>query len=292
MNSIRMKNIFYYLIFAAALVSCGEMEEPIDWDTKNIPEKLIVEGWLTNQSDPHEITLKTTADYFSGQALPVVSDAEVAVTGNGQTYEYAEVDTLPGTYRAVNEYAGVKGIEYQLNISLPKAIDGTINYTAKAPVIEGMRIDSGLAEMYENPFSMDEEDSVLTFVVLYGQEPGDIENYYLIKYFRNGQQLNDSVNVYTIFNDYDQEANGKDYMILGVDYELVDGDTLSLELYSISKNFYHFVTAAQQISYPADPMGFQGPPANAVGNINEGKGLGYFTGAYMSRVDIIVKDKR
>jgi hypothetical protein len=293
-----MKNTFYLLMLIFGLFACGEMEEPIDWETENIPSKLIVEGNLTNEPGTHTVTLKTTADYFSNQALPVVTGAQVSVTGNGQIYSYVEDINEPGTYYASEIYAGVQGMEYQLNIQLAQPVEGTSNYSAPAKLIETMHLDSAIAEMYVNPYYVEEDtaefdiDSTITILILYGTEPVSINNYYLLKLYRNGEQLNDSVTTYGIFNDFDEGLNGSNYIPISVSYDFRAGDTITTELYSISRHYFNFIKGCQQISQPADPFGFQGPPANAVGNINNGQGLGYFAGACVSRTNAIVKDMR
>jgi hypothetical protein len=293
-----MKNIFYLSVLVLGLFACDDIVEPINWDTIGIPPKLIVEGWLTNEPGIHPITLKTSGDYFSNQDLPVVTGARVSVTGNGQTYQYIEDENQPGTYNATEIYSGVQGSDYQLNIQLAAPVEETTNYTASVKLIETMRIDSAIAEMYKNPFYVEEDsaemgmDSTISFIVLYGLEPEAIENYYMLKLFQNGVQLNDSVSTYGIFNDIDQELNGSTYIPFTASYNFADGDTITIELYSISRHFFNFVKGCQQISQPADPFGFQGPPANAVGNVNNGQALGYFVGTCVARADAIVKDMR
>ena len=193
---------------------------------------------------------------------------------------------------------GVQGMEYQLNIQLAQPVEETVDYSASAELIETMRLDSAIAEMYVNPYYVEEDtatydvDSTITVLILYGLEPAAIDNYYLLKLFRNGEQLNDSVSTYGIFNDSDEDLNGSSYIPISVSYDFQAGDTITVELYSITMHFFNFVKGCQQISQPADPFGFQGPPANAVGNINNGQGLGYFAGACVSRIDAIVKDMR
>jgi hypothetical protein len=56
---------------------------------------------------------------------------------------------------------------------------------------------------------------------------------------------------------------------------LLPGDIISLELAAITPEFYRFLDAIKKDEQGTDPL-FSGPPANIIGNINNGA-LGMFT---------------
>ncbi len=288
-----MKRILIYIIvLITVLTSCSEMVEEIDWNAENIPNKLIVEGDITNETGQHPITLRHSDYYFANSPSPVVSGATVSVLYGSTVIEYSEDPKNPGTYKANEEFAGEINQEYTLTIGLSEELDGADEYSAATTIIEGMRIDSISAELYSNPYQMDGEDSTIIILLAYGQEPEQFINYYLMKLYRNDTLLSDTIVDYPVFSDTDNGMNGEKVLgfFLAEDYS--PGDIITLELYSIPKDYKIFLDGVNQISQPGDPFGFSGPPANAVGNVNEGEALGFFYGAYVARGRTSVKEKR
>jgi hypothetical protein len=83
--------------------------------------------------------------------------------------------------------------------------------------------------------------------------------------------------------------NGESVVVFYLTSNFTYGDTLTLELLSLPKEYKLFLDGVNQISQSADPFGFSGPPANAVGNVNDGEALGFFYGAYVSRCSTIIQ---
>ena len=288
-----MRNIIYtFFILSLFLFSCGELEQKIDWKTESIPRKLVVEGNITTDLGKHQITLKYSDDYFANQPAETVSNAEITVASTDSVIHYAESDDEPGVYEAESDFAGELNTEYTLTISLEEPVDGISEYSATSKITEGMRIDSVAADLYNNPMINDEEeDSLIIIVVVYGLEPSEYKNYYMVKLYRNGEIISDTITDYNHFSDQDMEINGETAFGMFVYGEYKAGDTLGIELYSIPKDFSLFLDALDQLSQPSDPFGFSGPLANAVGNINDGNGLGFFYAAHVTRGEAIVRDK-
>ncbi len=274
-----MNKLYIYLVLATVILSaCSDPEQKIDWNTGSIPPKLIVEGGISNNLSSHPITLKKTSDYFKDQELTNVSRAVVSVSYNQTTLVYIEDENKPGRYYAQTPFAGERGTEYKLNIKLAESVDDETVYTSSAEIIEGMRIDSMRAELYDNPYKefADDEDSLSLVLTVYGLEPANINNYYLLKLYKNGHAVSDTVTDATIITDNATQINGKDYAVFVFEEQFIDGDEVELKMHSISKHYYEFLRGVHQISQEPSPFGFSGPPANALGNINNGKALGYF----------------
>lgn len=287
-----MKNIFYLIIlFIIALISCADPIEEISWDSNSIPAKLVVEGSITTDVDLHPIRLSLSDDYFSNTAATPVSNAEIILSDGTNQINYLESENNPGYYYANDSFAAGINKKYTLEINLASEVNDQTQYIAETNIIKGIDIDSLNAELYFNPNQTEDDDSLVVIVIAYGLEPADIENNYLVKFYRNGVMISDTVNDWTLFKDTDNESNGSSYFGFMLEYEFRGGDTLSIGIYSIEEDYYNFLEGVNQISEPEDPWGFSGPRANAIGNINNGEGLGYFFGAHKTSGATIVIDK-
>jgi len=274
------------LIIAA---SCGDMQEKIDWNTDNVPQKLIVEGEISNDLKFHELSLKKSADYFVNKELETISGATVTVKGNGEEIDYNEDPARKGVYVSEKMFQGKRGEEYALTISLTEEVDGEREFSASTKVIEGMPITGMEAQLFKNPLAdlegdEDEDaDTLILAIKLIGQEPAHIENFYKMKVYRNGQALNDTASLYTVFSDFEYDINGDSYISFSYEDDFKEGDEFTVALYSITEHYFWFLQGISKITEEGDPLGFGGAPANAVGNVNKGKALGYFYGAEISR---------
>jgi hypothetical protein len=284
-----MKNIIYLLIITLFLLtSCKEFEQEISWDTKDIPEKLIVEGSITTNKGNHPITLKYSDAYFANKPAQMVTHAEVSIEVNKQVITYSELAENPGVYVADEDFAGLINETYTLTIHLADEIEDEIEYKAESELIEGIEIDSVYAELYLNPVMEDENDTLTLLCILHGQEPEDIDNYYMIRFYKNGELLYDTISEWLHFSDQSTGINGDYGIIFFYDPEYEPGDLLGLEIFSIPKTYHLFLEGVNQIYEPGDPFGFSGPPANAVGNINDGQGLGFFYASHVSYGETVV----
>lgn len=270
------------------LFSCDDPEQEISWDTQDIPPKLVVEGSVTTDYGNHPITLKRTDNYFANKPAGLVSNAMVEVVFGEQSVLYSEDRQSPGTYIANESFSGEIGQNYRLNIELEEEIDEAISYTGESEINNGIEIDSIYAEQFYNPSNLDDEDSLIVLLMIYGQEPPNTKNYYLLKLYRNGEAVSDTITDHILSSDQETGAEGE----YGIGFFIFDeydpGDTLGIELFSVTKGYYEFLRGVNEISEPGDPFGFSGPPANAVSNINGGQGLGYFFAASVSKAETVV----
>lgn len=309
-----MKNTLYRIIHITSdltaiilvfvfITSCDDMVKEIDWETESIPPRIVVDGGITNQMGLHPIKLSVTADYFNNHPEGKVLDATVVVKTNSRTISYVEDAENRGTYYAVQPFKGDENTSYTLNIDLAIPIDGYANYLAQSDIVEGMRIDSIQAFLYPSFGGMGndeeeevdengeiiEQDSMILVAVLFGREPSHINNYYSAHVSRNGVSIEELIQDEPHFNDADYEMNGTDAFVMVIEDSFEVGDTLGINLISISEEYEYFLTGLNRISQPEDPFGFSGPPANAVGNINNG-GLGFFSCGYVSYGETVIEE--
>jgi len=285
-----IKTIAAIILFVIVFVRCDDAVQEIDWETVNIPNKLIVDGNITNQLSRHPIKLTRSDDYFANVAERMVSGATVIISSESGDIIYAENISKPGFYEALEEYSGEISMNYKLKIDLPESIDGTDYYEAETKIIEGMRVDSVQAYLYNNPTPTNSEDSIWLIAVLYGLDPAQIENYYMAKLYRNGEIVTDTVQNFTHFCDADYDFNGETIFYIVYTNQFLPTDTFGIDLISIPKDYEYFLTGLGQLSEPEDVFGFSGPRANVVGNINNGTGLGFFYSGYVQSGQSLVID--
>ncbi|WP_229376111.1 DUF4249 domain-containing protein [Fibrella aquatilis] len=91
---------------------------PYQPETKSLPNKiLIVDGYITNQLGPHQVSLTYTADYTNASVNFRADKATVYLTDStGKRQDFLEVS--PGLYRTPASFSGVTGQKYKLNITL------------------------------------------------------------------------------------------------------------------------------------------------------------------------------
>jgi hypothetical protein len=269
------------------------MTQEITWETKNIPDKAVVEGQIVTDNCHQKIKLSTTADYFHNEKTPRISNAQVSVSDGTTTYYFEESDTAAGVYYSIDMFAGIPGNTYTLNIELPEPLDGTSSLTASDYMIQGFNIDSMKVYIFDNPYAAfteeEDEDSTITVFYMQGSQPKNVVNYYLVQIFQDGKPIFDDVTELGRMSDEysdDPEDTELFFYYMG---KFTIGDTLSIEMTSVSKEFYEYVRTLGELTTPPDVFGFSGPPADAVGNINRGSQLGYFSTGQKARYTAIAQ---
>jgi hypothetical protein len=175
---LKMKNTFKYLpiIISLFVLSCQEV---VTIDLEEGQKRLVVEGRVSLYKEQdvsmQEIRLSTTADYFSNEAAPPATGAEVSISGSdGQLVQLSEQE--PGIYRSV-ELNPVVGEVYELII-----IYGSETYRGKETMIAVAPIDTMYQEFIEENLF---DDAGLRLKIDY-QDPVQEINYYYWEQFRNG----------------------------------------------------------------------------------------------------------
>jgi hypothetical protein len=289
-----MKTVKYFLFFSIIIVALSCEDEAIDWEAKDAPSKLVVEGSFTNEHKIHRIELKESADYFSNQQTPRVSNARVTISGNDSVYKFVEVPGNPGVYESERKIAGSPGIDYRLDIKLNEPINGVTDYHASETMLEGISLTSIEALIYENPMYVEESpmDSTILIVYAYGFEPKKVDNYYRVDLYYNGELDTDTIDEVSVYSDDEEFSN--DFAHSLAFFQSVDPkDTLKLEISSVTEKYSYFVEGIKNIAdQSGNPFDMTGPPANAIGNIQGGDALGYFRVSFVSSSSTIIRDMR
>jgi hypothetical protein len=282
-----MKNWLYktalILTIVMASVSCVEI---IDIELDSTYTRLVVYGTVTTDSLHHQVKLTTTSDYFFNEAPPPVTGADVTITFEDTTVQMLESEFTPGIYQPNQAFRGRKGVVYNLDITnVDIDEDGNYEiYSATAKMPEIAKADSITLQRFITPFFSGNQ------VALWSPDPPE-RNFYNYKLLINGNLLNRRLSEYTVQPDdffNDNYVRGLPVGFLNDDEEnelVLPGDTVTLEINSISEQYYNFIVEAQSEIFGNNPL-FSGPPANVSSNIENGA-VGIFTAYSIDRVSTI-----
>jgi hypothetical protein len=269
-----MKKIALYIsliVFASACTVPFDVELN---DQDN--ERLVVEGWVTNQPGKQFVRLTKTTSYFYNQPAPVASGALVAITDGENIWELQE--TSSGYYEPVPDFVG----EFEKTYTLSIDYNGE-QYQASSYLRPVSPIDS-LGFEYIDPLEEYGLDETPWYDIrIWTQELPGLGDHYMWKTYVNGVALRDTLSEISFVDDGIYDGN---YVAgVGIDYvdtpsEAVPGDTIHLEQWNIGVEAYDiFIGILNETDWNGGL--FDAPPANVETNINNGA-LGYFGAAGIS----------
>ena len=252
------------------VVSCTErMDIPLD----DSYIRLVVDGALTTDTMAHTVKLSTSSSYYYNQPSPAVTGAQVSITDGKHIFTLTE-DTA-GVYRTDSSIFGVDGRTYTLSIKLAFPIGEQTNYSAISTLYPIASLDS-----VSLLFHPDWSDFGIWEVKCYVQEPPSVD-FYRFMILKNRLMLTDTLDEWFITDDKffnGSYTNGATVAYLqqnSAQEGLQQGDTVTVEVNSIGKDYFNFLTEAQAELRGSNPL-FSGPPANVKGNINNGA-IGFFS---------------
>jgi hypothetical protein len=275
--------LFIFTAISLLLGSCVKEEEEITWDLKGQSSMLVVDGAVTNQFKQQGIRLTLSNAYFStGDPVPV-HGASVRIDEGSKTYLFTEKSDNSGWYLSNDSFAGATGKTYNLFINLKEDVGGRREFTSSSTMSEGLDIDSMKCLLYALPKVLIDEnsekkDTIIQVFMYFGNEPKVSGNYYFARIFRNSKPLFSSVKSYPLSDD--SQRNGMYTNFMAIIKNAAANDTITFNLYSIDKAYYSYLDAIMKIDQTGNIYSPQGPPANALGNVNGA--LGYFIATYMS----------
>ena len=269
-----MKKLLYIaLAIALGVSACTERIDLELNDDNN--QRLVVDGWFTDQEKVHTVRLTKTTSYFHNEAAPMATGATVKITDGVETFHLTE--TSPGVYETADNVAGKRGQTYTLEIDL----DGE-HYEASSYMDTIPPIDSITYELYEE---LEGEPEDIYDLFLWAQEPAGVGDYYYLKTYLNGNSMSDTLRNNAFASD---ELVDGGY-IKGAYFNEVlaeSGDSLRIEMHAISSESYRFFEA---VMLETDWRGgiFDGPPANIPSNVNNGA-LGFFVTSAVSEESLVL----
>jgi hypothetical protein len=210
----------------------------------------VIDAFITNQNQFQKVVVTESANYFSNQAAPVVSSAQVVIKDITDNSQYPFVYTSSGeyVYDAVNAppISALNHV-FELNVT----IDG-VTYTSLATQKRNAVIDS-ISAIYDDGTGGFGSGSPFYICYLWARDKVDqTADYYWIKTFRND----------TLFgspSDLNVAIDGTQGAVFDANVDTLDfsspstflgfntykkGDKCKVEIHSISRECYNFLIQA------------------------------------------------
>jgi len=289
-----MKNlktlISSFSILSLIVAGCTETIDNIQLDTTR--PRLVVEGYISTDTTRQMVKLSKLGDALMKDQIQVISNALITISDGTSTFGLTEDQTKKGSYFTTPDVFGVAGRTYTLLIKNVDINNDQVmeEYTAQSLLKPLNPIDS-IHLVYNNLNPRFKNWSVN----LYSLDPGMGRNFYLFKVIKNNILLTDSVFKYSIGDNYGFEGkyfNGFPVYSLREDRKdekLIQGDTIKVEMYGITEDYYSFIYSYITDYYPKVPI-FSGPSANIPSNIKPfDEAVGVFSAYAIKRKSIIYK---
>ncbi len=259
--------ISFSILFITAL-SLGSCEEIIDIDLNTSEPALVARAEIIKDSTA-KVKLTYTGSYFDTTRAGIEEAAMVSINDNPGRSEVLEY-TGEGVYRG-NIIRGKENSEYTLNI-----VTGDRSYSGRSYLNSKPEILQLEYEKLDIPHYT--EETIYSLMTIIIDDPGN-DNYYMLRYYRNGELMND---YYSIYSDRYLRAD----TIVYTDYRLdfYRTDTVKVELYAIDNGVYNYFNLVNDVLFSAMSSS---TPFNPESNISGGI-LGYFMAASFDSDSIII----
>jgi len=258
----------YTLILLLLSLTCLSCEEIIDVDLQDASPVLVAEGSIM-LNGLCNIRLTYTSDYFDSTSSPVEENAIISISDSENRSEILEYEG-DGFYSG-NTISGLPGHTYTLTIST-----GNSQYTAQSRLFSRPEILQLDYEMLDIPHYY--TDTIFTMKVAIVDDRFE-ENYYMFRYYRNGEMLND------FYSTYSDRLIAHDTIVYS-EYSLAfyRGDTVQVELFAIDEGVYRYFNLVNDVLFSAMSSSTPfNPASNFTPNI-----LGYFMAASSDSQSIII----
>ncbi|MFW5804771.1 MAG: DUF4249 family protein, partial [bacterium] len=214
-------------------------------------------------------------DYFSGEDLPACTGALVQIDDGDSTVVLLESEFQPGVYETPANFHGIPGKIYSLSVqNVDIDDDGILDTVHASSFLPQVPIPDSIKVVQNKQF--DGWD-----IKFYAWEPSATRDYYMFRAYINGKLVTDTITELSIQDDLLINGNytfGIPVYFLNSkknDEILHHGDTVTLELASITQEYFDFLVEVQTVDFGSNPL-FSGPPANISSNIS-GDSFGFFT---------------
>jgi len=289
-----MKNLKAQIIsiFILSIIAAGCTETIDNIQLDSTRPRLVVEGYISTDTTRQMVRLSKLGDALLKDPVQVISNALITISDGTSTFGLTEDQTRKGTYFTSPDVFGVVGRTYTLRIKNVDINNDQVmeEYSAQSLLKQLNPIDSiHLVYNTSNP------DFKSWSVNLYSMDPGNGRNFYLFKVRKNNVLLTDSVFKYSIADNYSFEGKYFDgFPVYSIREDrktekLTPGDTVTLEMYGITEDYYSFIYSYITDYYPKVPI-FSGPSANIPTNIKPVEdAVGVFAAYSIKRKSVIYR---
>jgi hypothetical protein len=229
---------------------CLSCTDVIEVDVPTAPAKLVVEAsiaWeLGTVGNEQTINLSLSTPYFDTDQENAVTGASVKVINDTDGEVFVFEDQNNGAY-TTNSFMPILNQSYTLEI-----IYNNDTYTATetlTPVTPIQFVSQSISQGF---------DKDALEVNVFFTDPAEAENYYLMKFSSDAMLLPE---LYDISDEY---TNGNQMTIFYENEDFEVGDTVVVDLYGISKQYYNYIRLLIQQNTEGGP--FSTIPAQLKGN--------------------------
>ena len=262
-KKIPVLGIVFSTILLICLFACTAR---IDINTEASAPRLVIYGYITTDTMQHSIRITRSSGYFSTSKPEGISDAVVTIRTDKEIFTLKESASEAGLYQTDKSVYGIEGETYRLSVTLDFDEDGqseeyeATSYMPQAPQVDSIGFRS--SDLFNDYLE----------VLVWGRMPELDENYLSFYLYRNHELVNDSLQGFFAVDD--EYMDKKE--IIGIpcfyldqeeeDSKLSEGDTITVRINGITKEYTTFMNEAQSELWGSDPI-FSGPPANIGTNI-------------------------
>ncbi|TDB63790.1 DUF4249 domain-containing protein [Arundinibacter roseus] len=300
---ISIKYLLFYLTLLSPFFLLTSCEDVVTLDTETGPEQLVVDGWITNQPGAQTIRLSRSAAYFNNAAALPALQASVELTDDaGNSYVFQDVQNN-GIYQWTPESDSVAlgkiGRTYTLRIRYEGEEYVSANEIKRVPTIDSLIYT-------EERFPIDPPEGPREGYIaeFFARDFTGIGDTYWIKSLKGGKlYANEPTSISIAYDASFSPGSPSDGLMfilplrqsITINQLFSAGDTVGVELHSITNEAYYFL---QQVRQESSNGGiFAVPPANIPTNIrnvnpNGKKALGYFGASAVNRAETIIDPAR
>ncbi|MGV3704563.1 MAG: DUF4249 domain-containing protein [Arcticibacter sp.] len=226
---MRSLRTYIILVLTMLLMSCEKVLQVSITEEKPV---LVVEGWLTNRREAHQIRLYYTSPVMDNTSPVVAKNATVILKDNaGNSEKLKEVSG--GSYE-IRTIRGREGRTYTLSV----LFEGS-SYEAVSTMPRLSMAADTLEFKYKKKQLLYPADGFYPFIT--GQELRGAGDYTWYKLFRNGKFLNKSSEI-NLFSDKYVDGNRIGNYELEIDSPFVSGDHIRVEAWSLNEATYNMMT--------------------------------------------------
>jgi hypothetical protein len=262
-----MKRIFQIALSILLVVNLTSCEKVIDINVKNSKPAISIVGAITDQPGPYTVSVNKSVNFSANNTFPPVADALVIMSDDAGV-----VDTLThagnGVYNT-HTITGVSGRTYTLRVKA----EGT-EYIAVCTMPQPVPFDS-LVINKSNAFG-----TTTLFPAVNYQDPPVQENFYRFVEYQNGVRVKSNF----VRNDRLSDGNYNKVTLRNFDQEILVGDSLYVEMNSISKSVYTYLNELNDVDGETQTAAPSNPTTNFTNNP-----LGYFSAHTVQGLSVIVQ---
>lgn len=257
-----------YFLFYIAVILFSSCEEIIEVELNEAEQRIVIEGNIEADSQKAIVKISKSGSFYETNDFEKITGADVVISSeSGEQFQLTE--TNDGSYELDN-FESELGDNFTLKIN---DTDGNL-YEAQTDVPR-------VIDIAELTFEKNEGIGGIFYLVsCFMQDPKNENNYYRIKYTKNGVLDKDD---FIVFDDL--TFDGEYAEILLFFNEVEAGDVIEVELISFDKDSYEYFI---QVGDVANSGLNNSVPYNPQGNISN-DALGYFGARGSSRDTIVLE---